>query len=54
MKKDALEFYKHCLVCQKVKAERVKIPAKLQLIDITQMKWECISMDFIIALPKAT
>ena len=52
MKKDTLEFTKQCLVCQKVKAERVKIPGKLQPLDIPQMKWECISMDFITGLPK--
>ena len=34
MKKDALEFCKLFLVCQKVKAERVKIPRKLQPLDI--------------------
>ena len=54
MKKDILEFCKRCLVCQKVKAERVKIPQKLQPLDIPQMKWECISMDFIKALLKVT
>ncbi len=52
MKKDALEFTRQCLGCQKVKAERVKIPGKLQPLDIPQMKWECISMDFITGLPK--
>ena len=53
MKKDALEFTKQCLVCQKVKGERVKIPEKLQpLVDIPQMKWECISMNFIPGIPK--
>ena len=52
MKKDILEFCKQCLVYQKVKAKRVNIPGKLQPLDIPQMKWECISMDFITALPK--
>ena len=52
MKKDALEFTRQCLVCQKVKAERVKIPGKLQPLDIPEMKWECISMDFITGLPR--
>ena len=54
MKKYALEFCKQCLVCQKVKAERVKIRGKLKPLDILQMKWECISMDFITTLPKVT
>lgn len=34
MKKDALEFTRQCLVCQKVKAKRIKIPGKLQPLDI--------------------
>ena len=54
MKKDTLEYVKKCLTCQKVKAERVKIPGKLQPLDIPKMKWECISMDFITGLPKTT
>ena len=52
MKKDALEFCKQCLVCQKVKVEQVKICGELQPLDILQMKWECINMDFITVLPK--
>ena len=54
IKKDALEYCRQCLICQKGKAKRVKIPGKLQPLNIPQMKWECISMDFIIALPKVT
>ena len=38
MKKDALEYYKQCLTCQKVKAKRVKILRKLYPLDIPQMK----------------
>ena len=41
-------------MCEKFKAGRVKILGKLQPLDIPQMKWECISMDFITALPKVT
>ena len=40
MKKDTLEFTKQCLVCQKVKVKRIKIPGKLHPLDIPQMKWE--------------
>ena len=54
MKKDALEYARRCLICQKVKAERVKLPGKLQPHDVPQMKWECISMDFVSGLPKTT
>ena len=34
MKKYILEFCKQCLICQKVKAKRVKILGKLQPLDI--------------------
>lgn len=54
MKKDTLEYVKKCLVCQKVKAERVKLPGKLHPHAIPEMKWECISMDFVIGLPKVS
>ncbi|MCO5602612.1 hypothetical protein L7F22_056746 [Adiantum nelumboides] len=53
-KKDTLDYVQRCLICQKTKAERVKIPGKLQPLDIPQMKWECISMDSITGLPKTT
>ena len=51
MKRDVLQYVARCLTCQKIKAERVKYPGKLQPIDAPQMKWECISMDFITGLP---
>lgn len=54
MKKDTLEYVKKCLVCQKVKAERVKLPGKLHPLAIPEMKWECISMDFVTGLPKVS
>ncbi|MCO5564307.1 hypothetical protein L7F22_017967 [Adiantum nelumboides] len=54
MKKDTLHYIQRCLICQKTKAERVKIPEKLQPLDIPQMKWECICMDFVTGLPKTT
>ncbi|MCO5587413.1 hypothetical protein L7F22_041362 [Adiantum nelumboides] len=54
MKKDTSDYVRRCLICQKTKAERVKIPGKLQSLDIPQMKWECISMDFVTGLPKTT
>ncbi|MCO5577647.1 hypothetical protein L7F22_031478 [Adiantum nelumboides] len=54
MKKDTLDYVRRYLICQKTKAERVKIPGKLQPLDILQMKWECISMDFVTSLPKTT
>ena len=54
MKKDTLEFTRKCLICQKTKAERVNLPNKLHPHDVPQMKWECISMDFVTGIPKLT
>ena len=51
MKRDVLQYVARCLTCQKIKAEHVKYSGKLQSIDALQMKWECISMDFITGLP---
>ena len=51
MKRDILQYVKECLSCQRIKAERVRMPGKLQPLDIPEMKWECISMDFITGLP---
>ena len=51
MKRDVLNYVKSCLSCQRIKAERVKMPGKLEPLDIPEMKWECISMDFITGLP---
>ena len=51
MKRDVLNYVKSCLSCQRIKAERVKMPKKLEPLVILEMKWECISMDFINGLP---
>ena len=53
LKGDVLRYIHQCLSCQKIKAERVKMPGKLRPLDISKMKWECISMDFITGLPSA-
>ena len=51
MKRDIINYIKSCLSCQRIKEERVRLPGKLQPLDIPEMKWECISMDFITGLP---
>ena len=53
LKRDALSYVTRCLSCQRIKAERVKYPGKLQPNDIPQMKWENISMDFVTGLPSS-
>ena len=52
MKKDITELVSKCLVCQKVKIEHQKPSGMLQLLEILEWKWESISMDFMMGLPK--
>jgi len=40
-----------CEACQRTKDERVRTPGLLHPLDITEMKWENISLDFVTALP---
>ncbi|OMO65975.1 reverse transcriptase [Corchorus capsularis] len=52
MKKDIAEFVSRCLVCQQVKAEHQKPAGTLQPLPIPEWKWEHITMDFIVGLPR--
>ncbi|KAL5553920.1 hypothetical protein UlMin_041321 [Ulmus minor] len=54
MKRDVVEFISKCLTCQKVKAEHQRPGGELQPIEIPKWKWEQISMDFVVGLPKTT
>ena len=52
MKKDVTQFVLKCLTCQKVKIEHQKPGGLLQSIEVPQWKWDDISMDFIVGLPR--
>ncbi|KAL0405617.1 UNVERIFIED_CONTAM: Transposon Tf2-11 polyprotein [Sesamum latifolium] len=52
MKKDVAEFVARCLTCQQVKAEHQAPAGKLQPLTIPEWKWERITMDFVIGLPR--
>nr|CAD1831582.1 unnamed protein product [Ananas comosus var. bracteatus] len=54
MKADIGRFVAKCLTCQQVKAERRFPAGKLQSLPIPVWKWEDISMDFIVGLPRST
>jgi hypothetical protein len=41
-----------CEACQRTKAERVRTPGLLHPLDIPEMKWESVSLDFVTALPR--
>jgi len=52
MKRDMVKFLSCCLVCQQVKAKHKKLVGLLQSLPILEWKWENISMDFLIGLPR--
>ena len=54
LKKDIGDYLAKCLEFQHVKEENQHPVGILQPLPITEWKWETISMDFIIGLPKST
>ena len=52
MKRDIAEFVSRCLICQQVKSEHQKLAGLLQSLPIPQWKWERITMDFVVGLPR--
>ncbi|XP_074293221.1 uncharacterized protein LOC141620186 [Silene latifolia] len=52
MKKEVAEFVSRSLTCQRVKGEHKRPQGKVQPLDVPEWKWESISMDFIVGLPR--
>ena len=52
MKRDIAQFVAQCLVCQQVKDEHQRPVGFLQPLSIPKWKWEHITMDFVIGLPR--
>ncbi|GJX08300.1 putative reverse transcriptase domain-containing protein [Tanacetum coccineum] len=52
MKADIATYISKCLTCSKVKAEHQKPSSLLVQLEIPEWKWEKITMDFVIKLPK--
>ncbi|KAA0033011.1 ty3-gypsy retrotransposon protein [Cucumis melo var. makuwa] len=52
MIREVAKFVSKCLVCQQVKAPRQKPTGLLQPLSIPEWKWENVSMDFIMGLPR--
>jgi len=52
MKRSVAEYVAVCDTCQRVKAEHQRPAGLLQPLKIPEWKWEQISMDFIVGLPK--
>ena len=53
IKDDVLMHVKECSVCQQNKAENSHLAGLLQPLPIPDKKWESVSMDFIMGLPKS-
>ncbi|XP_027343061.1 uncharacterized protein LOC113855628 [Abrus precatorius] len=47
MKRDVAEYVARCLTCQKAKVEHQCPPRLLQPLEISEWKWDNISMDFV-------
>jgi hypothetical protein len=52
MKVEIAKFVNQCLICQKTKIEHQKPAGMLQPLDILEWKWDSISMDFVVGLPR--
>jgi hypothetical protein len=52
MKGDIVEYVAQCDMCRRVKAEQRRPAGLLQPLHIPVWKWDEISMDFIVGLPK--
>ncbi|KAA0047484.1 retrotransposon protein, putative, Ty3-gypsy subclass [Cucumis melo var. makuwa] len=52
MRREVAHFVSRCLVCQQVKAPRLKPTGLLQPLSVPGWKWESVSMDFITGLPR--
>ena len=52
MKIDIQQDVEHCLQCQVSNVEQIKSLGLLQPHEVTHSKFESISMDFIVSLPK--
>ncbi|GJS11454.1 putative reverse transcriptase domain-containing protein [Tanacetum coccineum] len=53
MKRDIATYVKKCLTCLKVKAEHQRPSGLLQQTEISEWKWDNITMDFITKLPRS-
>ena len=52
MKRDVAEYVSKCLTCQRIKAEHRSPAGELQPIKLPEWKWDEITMDFVVGLPK--
>jgi hypothetical protein len=53
MKVDVAKYVAACGVCQRVKAEHKRPGGLLKPLEILEWKWEHITMDFVVSLPRS-
>jgi hypothetical protein len=53
MKVDVSKYVSTCEVCQRVKAEHKRPTGLLKPLEIPEWKWEHITMDFVVGLPRS-
>ena len=53
MKNDIAKFVAECLTYQQVKAEHQRLEGLLQPLPIPEWKWEHVTMDFVVGLPRS-
>jgi len=54
MKRKIAKYVSECDTCRRVKASHLRSAGPLQPLNIPSWKWEDISMDFIVGLPKTS
>ena len=54
MKREIARYVSECDTCRRVKASHLRLAGPLQPLSIPSWKWEDISMDFIVGLPKTS
>ena len=52
MKREIAKYVLECDICRRVKASHLRLAGTLQPLNIPEWKWEDISMDFIVGLPR--
>ena len=53
MKRDVAEYVSKCLTYQQVKVEHQRLAGLLLPLSVPEWKWEHITMDFVVGMPRS-